>query len=111
MAQCGHWSTGGHVYNIDCCLLMTGETGEWRSVGTGLQVDIGTGVGQAVAVGHSLLSYSVSDDIITNTEVQWLALYVCVCGDHVVCGSCLYVGSDVFVLVRCVCVGLMRMCS
>ena len=69
MAQCGHWSTGGHVYNIDWCLLMTGETGEWHSVGTGLQVDIGTGVGQAVAVGHSLLSYSVSDDIITNTEV------------------------------------------
>ena len=35
--QGGPWSTGGHVYN---CVFMTGETGEWRSVGTGLQVDM-----------------------------------------------------------------------
>ena len=76
---CG--STGGHVFNVGGCVLTTGETGEWRSVGSGLQVDMGTGVGQAVAVGHSILSYSVSDDIITNTEVHygWLCVCVCVC--------------------------------
>ena len=104
---------------------MTGETGEWHSVGTGLQVDIDTGVGQAMAVGHSLLSYSVSDDIITNTEVLWLALCVCLC--VCVCvgggGSCgmwvMFVGFRcvcagqmcMYVWVRCVCVGQMCLCG
>ena len=55
---------------------MPGETGEWRSVGGGLQVDVDTGVGRAVAVGHSTLSYSVSADIVTNTEVHGAGLCV-----------------------------------
>ncbi|KAL8601945.1 hypothetical protein ACOMHN_008437 [Nucella lapillus] len=48
-----------------------GETGEWQSSSSSssVEVDRQTGVGRAVSVGHSVLSYSVSLDVITNTEV------------------------------------------
>ncbi|XP_070200007.1 nuclear pore membrane glycoprotein 210-like [Littorina saxatilis] len=46
-----------------------GDTGDWHSEGGAVQVDTETGVAQAVAVGHSILTYAVTADIVTNTEV------------------------------------------
>ncbi|XP_076471495.1 nuclear pore membrane glycoprotein 210-like [Babylonia areolata] len=46
-----------------------GETGVWHSSSSSVQVDRQTGVGRAVSVGHSVLAYTVSPDVVTNTEV------------------------------------------
>lgn len=46
-----------------------GVKGGWKSSSRALQVDSQTGEAHAVAVGQSSLSYQISPDIVTNTEV------------------------------------------
>ena len=49
-----------------------GDAGWWRREGNALLVNAKTGLSKATHVGHSVVIYAVSEEIVTNTEVQYL---------------------------------------
>lgn len=48
----------------------SGDKGKWRSDDTIFTVDVKSGVVKASAIGHAVLTYFVSDEIVTYTEVN-----------------------------------------